>query len=201
MASKSKKAKSAAAVPAMAAGVLLLVGAMVVAVLYLSKLKNDRTGGGSPVVEAEASPFAKQEEPVEAKPVAPVSAEPEVVDPFAGLDDPFVETNAKSTPTLVPSPGELTGSELWQDAMKTAGRTPGRLMLATEAREKGKPADEKVYRREAISSLNQALRATDGWARDIVRKYDPEDLQVRSVIKLRQKWVDQLASLRALDAL
>jgi len=204
MASNSKRGKSTAAVPAMAAGVLLLVAGMIVAVLYLSKLKHDRTGGGSAEVEAvegeeEASPFAKQEAPVEVVPIEVESAEPEVVDPFAGLDDPFAEPS-KSTSTLVPEPGELTGSDQWQSAMKAAGRAPGQLMLATEAREQGRPADEKTYRRRAIAALNEALLSTNGWYETKVRTYDPTDLQVRSIVKLRQRWTDQLAKLRAEDA-
>ena len=206
MASKSRKDKRAAAVPAMAAGVLLLVGGMIVAVLYLSKLKHDRTGGGPPEVETaeeledEASPFAEKDEPMEPKPIEVQSAEPEVVDPFAGLGDPFAESNAKPTSTLVPGPGELTGSDQWQNAMKAAGRAPGQLMLATEAREQGNPANEKTYRRQAIAALNQALLSTDEWNRAKVSLYDPTDIQVRSVVKLRQRWREQLAKLRAEDA-
>lgn len=199
---RSRKEKRAAAVPMMAGGVLLLVAGLIGGVLWVSKLKHDAGGGKPRVAETMASvedeaaaedPFEAGAEKLEASPVV---EEPESIDPFAGMDDPFDGGLAESTSTLKPEPGELTGSELWQGAMKTASRVGGRLMLATEAREKGKPAEEKNYRREARTALSQALQVTDQWAREEVSRFDPLDIQVRSVVKLRRKWIDQLAELK-----
>jgi len=203
MSSSTRRGKRAKVVPAMAAGVLLLVASMIVGVLYIGKLKNEAKGGEREEAAAEelagdgASSEAGGELPERPKPAAE-SSEP--VDPFAGLADPFVEASPESVGGRTPEPGELTGSELWQGAMKIAGRVPGRLMLATEAREQGRPAEEKTYRREAIAALNQALRSTDEWVREEVSQCDPADLQVRSVVQLRGRWSEQLAKLRAEDA-
>lgn len=202
MARSARKQKRSAVVPAMAAGVLLLIAAMIVGVLYAGKLKFDAEDSGS------THSGAKDEQPAgEADPFAPELEQPtpeppadQPVDPFASLDDPFADALSESVSTRVPKPGELTGSSLWQGAMETAGRVPGRLMLATEAREKGKPVEARDYRREAAAILEGVLETTDAWMRDVVGQYDPTDLQVRSVVSLRQKWIDQLAKLKAEDA-
>jgi hypothetical protein len=202
----------------MAIGVLLLVAGLIVAVLYVGRLKYRAEGespaprpaadGASPTVAAD--PFATAAGDPDGNPdpfeeldrSAPVETHTGPVDPFASLDrdDAFADVPKKNESTLVPEPGALTGSEVWQEALEIADRVGVRLMLATEAREKSRPDEERRYRREAIAAIDDALRKTERWAEEEVARYDPHDLQVRTVTRMRKAWREQAEELRRQDA-
>jgi hypothetical protein len=216
MAAGSSARRKSSATYGMAIGVLLLVAALIVAVLYVGRLRyraKSETRAPEPTAdaasaEAAADPFAAAGAEEDSDPFeeldrsAPAETSAGAVDPFASLDrdDPFADVPEENQSTLVPEPGALTGSEVWQEALAIVDRVGGRLMLATEAREKSRPDEERKYRREAIASLDDALRKTERWAEEEVARYAPHDLQVRTVTRMRKAWRAQAEELRRQNA-
>ena len=206
MATSPNRSKQKSASPILAIGVLFVVGGILIAVIYVGgmkkRLKRERAEAAAEAEEVEAEQEAVSDpfeaEPAETEPVKRSRVSSESDDPFASLDDPFASTYVEQDKQAIPSAGALTGSKLWKQAMEEASAAGGRLMLAAEAREQGDPAEERAYREEAIEVLEEALSTSKEWVERTVSKYSPEDVQVRSITRMRKKWADQAKELREL---
>lgn len=194
--------------PALALGVLGLVGLMILAVMYAGSLRHRAAR------DDVSAPAAPDEQP---------ATVPAPADPFAGVDlarrepaapaaqgDPFaaarmarareerpVSTRDPAAADLPsPEPGELVGHGPWQAALRDAETAYGRLQLAVEAQESGQLDAALSHRRAARLLLETALLRTEPWAREVVAKLSAADPQVASIESARERWNAQARDLR-----
>ncbi len=172
--------------PALALGLLGLIALMLGAVLYLGRLRSQAAKAAE---EAETASVVEE-------PAAPVNENPFArLGPLPGREGSSDEDPLPDKPTRVPRPGELTASDLWQDALEAVEVAYARIQLAVEAREKG---DEDLARgldAEAVEQFERALDMTGPWAEREVASFDPRDVQVRVVLQARERWREKVLEL------
>jgi hypothetical protein len=183
-----------------AAAVLALVALIVVAVLVVAGMRYRAFGGAADTTEARADgDEADRAAPEGADPFGPAPAAPPEAsgDPFADLPRPDANAPEKTyTRGKLPDPGQLTGSETWQDALAIAQRGYRLMTEAVGADEAGEGAKAKRIRREAAARFEQAIESTATWVENEVSQFDRRSIQVDSIYRSIERWGDEIERLR-----